>query len=188
MWLGLTLGCARCHDHKFDPLSQKEYYQFFAYFNNVQEKGMVWNFGNEDPLIPAPTPEQEARLSALESEASAAARRWHAMADSAAMEQGAWERDLANSPGADWAPRRGLAAHAAFDGNLSWQAFMGGSIDGTRKPETSRDRVCPGTPGFRGGFRRDAVRGSPASSASTTIWTRSACPRGSTRRPALTAR
>ncbi len=54
VWLGLTLGCARCHDHKFDPLPQKEYYQFFAYFNNVQEKGMVWNFGNEDPLIGGP--------------------------------------------------------------------------------------------------------------------------------------
>ena len=152
VWLGLTLGCARCHDHKFDPLSQKEYYQFFAYFNNVQEKGMVWNFGNEDPLIPAPTPEQEARLSALESEASAAARRWHAMADSAAMEQGAWERDLANSPGADWAPRRGLAAHAAFDGNLSWQAFMGGSIDGTRKPEPAATVYARGRLGSAAAF------------------------------------
>ena len=39
VFLGLTLGCARCHDHKYDPFTQKEFYQFFAYFNNVPEIG-----------------------------------------------------------------------------------------------------------------------------------------------------
>src|SRR5206468_3418921 len=39
VFLGLTLGCARCHNHRFDPLTQKEFYQLFAYFNNVPERG-----------------------------------------------------------------------------------------------------------------------------------------------------
>ena len=39
VFLGLTLGCARCHNHKYDPFTQKEFYQFFAYFNNVPENG-----------------------------------------------------------------------------------------------------------------------------------------------------
>jgi hypothetical protein len=39
VWLGLTVGCARCHDHKYDPLTNREYYQFFAYFNNTSEQG-----------------------------------------------------------------------------------------------------------------------------------------------------
>ena len=39
VWLGLTVGCARCHDHKFDPLTKREYYQLYAYFNNTSETG-----------------------------------------------------------------------------------------------------------------------------------------------------
>ena len=51
-FMGLTLECARCHDHKYDPVSQKEYYQFFAFFNSVDELGMVSNDGNIAPTIP----------------------------------------------------------------------------------------------------------------------------------------
>jgi hypothetical protein len=43
VWLGLTIGCAQCHDHKFDPLTQKEYYQFFAFFNNQDEPTLEVN-------------------------------------------------------------------------------------------------------------------------------------------------
>ena len=55
VWLGLTIGCARCHDHKFDPFTQKEFYQVFAFFNNVPERGKAIKFGNSPPLIKAPT-------------------------------------------------------------------------------------------------------------------------------------
>jgi hypothetical protein len=40
-WLGLTVGCCRCHDHKFDPITQREFYQLFAFFNNVPESGTL---------------------------------------------------------------------------------------------------------------------------------------------------
>jgi len=59
-WLGLTVGCARCHDHKFDPITQKDYYRFFAYFNSIDESGR--GHGNTQPLYffdPAIRPEIE---------------------------------------------------------------------------------------------------------------------------------
>lgn len=54
VFLGLTITCARCHDHKYDPISQKEYYQLFAYFNNVAEWGVGPNNGNSPPFIEVP--------------------------------------------------------------------------------------------------------------------------------------
>lgn len=50
-FLGLTVGCARCHDHKFDPISQKEYYKMTAFFNNVKELGMTGDDGNYGPML-----------------------------------------------------------------------------------------------------------------------------------------
>jgi len=49
--LGLTVGCAKCHDHKYDPLSQKEYYQLASFFNNIKELGMTGDDGNYGPVL-----------------------------------------------------------------------------------------------------------------------------------------
>ena len=53
VWMGLSLGCARCHEHKYDPLSQKEFYELFAFFNHLDEKGFINNLrGSAEPRIP----------------------------------------------------------------------------------------------------------------------------------------
>ncbi len=49
VWLGLTLACARCHSHKFDPIGHEEFYRFFALFNNVPEEGKALKYGNSPP-------------------------------------------------------------------------------------------------------------------------------------------
>jgi hypothetical protein len=66
-FLGLTLGCARCHDHKYDPIERRDYYQFFAFFNNVEEQGVYTETrGNTGPQVKVPTPQQLRELAEVE--------------------------------------------------------------------------------------------------------------------------
>lgn len=66
VWMGMTMACARCHDHKYDPLSIKEYYQLISFFDAVPESGRAIKFGNSEPWIKAPTPEQKKKLANLQ--------------------------------------------------------------------------------------------------------------------------
>ena len=68
VWMGLTAGCAVCHDHKFDPLTQKEMYQLFAFFNNLDANPLDGNRKDHAPVIRVPTREQERQLAALKSQ------------------------------------------------------------------------------------------------------------------------
>ena len=61
VWLGLTLACCRCHDHKYDPFTQRDFYRLFAYFNNTPEKG-VYRGNGSGPLIKVPTIAQQVQL------------------------------------------------------------------------------------------------------------------------------
>ncbi|MCR9199730.1 MAG: DUF1553 domain-containing protein [Planctomycetaceae bacterium] len=66
VWMGLTLGCARCHDHKYDTFSQEEYYQLISFFDNIAESGRAIKFGNSEPWIVAPTSAQQQQLQTLQ--------------------------------------------------------------------------------------------------------------------------
>ncbi len=60
------MGCARCHDHKFEPISQKEFYRFYAFFNSVNEKGVYTEQrGNVPPLLALQTPKDQAAMTRL---------------------------------------------------------------------------------------------------------------------------
>lgn len=72
-FLGLTLGCCACHDHKFDPISQKEFYQFTAFFRNTTQKGISdRNLPTVSPFIMLPSKEDKPRWDALPKEREAA--------------------------------------------------------------------------------------------------------------------
>lgn len=67
VFLGLSMQCARCHDHKYDPVSQREYYQFSAFFNNVPDKIVGYSQGKmAAPLLKVPSPQQQADVDLLQ--------------------------------------------------------------------------------------------------------------------------
>lgn len=66
VWLGLTMGCAVCHDHKFDPIPQREFYQMAAFFNNTTQNAMDGNIKDTPPIVPVPLEEDRERFSALD--------------------------------------------------------------------------------------------------------------------------
>jgi hypothetical protein len=70
VFMGMTLGCAVCHDHKFDPVTQKEFYSLYAFFNAAADAAMDGNILAPPPIIKSATPQQEARLKQLDQQAA----------------------------------------------------------------------------------------------------------------------
>ncbi|MFM8251149.1 MAG: DUF1553 domain-containing protein [Planctomycetota bacterium] len=140
VWLGLTLGCARCHDHKFDPIAQRDYYSLYAYFNSIPEFGRAIKEGNSPPYLPAPTAlqlEQQQQLATLRQDAEREVARWQ---ESLQQQQSAWELriqqgQLPTQPPLNphWNRTADLVAHFALDdagstGNLIDLTFSPGRI------------------------------------------------------------
>ncbi len=114
-WMGLTMGCARCHNHKYDPISQKEFYQFFAFFNSVSEKGLDGKLGNAAPYLQLPTPDQEARAKELAAQIKSAEEVINGKPVTDAVT--AWKASLAGKPAQ--LDHAGLTAHYQMDGSLA---------------------------------------------------------------------
>ncbi len=119
VWLGLTLGCARCHDHKFDPLTQREFYEFLANFNNVPDRGKGFKYVNSPPLITAPTPAQETELAAVDDKLRDAHEAFRALQPDATAAQVAWEGTLEASLPINWVLSDNLVVHHPLDGDLA---------------------------------------------------------------------
>ena len=114
-WLGLTMGCARCHDHKYDPIKQKDFYRFFAFFNTVPERGLDGYEGNADPVLELPTPEQKRRMDEVNQQIAGVLT---AMPEKEMLAlRNEWQKTrLATLPEP---PTEGLATHYTFNGDLS---------------------------------------------------------------------
>ncbi|MFO0946597.1 MAG: DUF1553 domain-containing protein [Planctomycetota bacterium] len=114
-WLGLTLGCARCHDHKYDPLTQREFYRVYAYFNNLAERGRVVREGNSPPFISAPTEEMKADLQRIETDLADAESKL-AKLESASPSMATL---ISMKIIEDWSISDGLVVHFPFQDSLS---------------------------------------------------------------------
>jgi hypothetical protein len=142
-WLGLSVGCARCHDHKYDPISQKEFYGLFAVFNNVPESGTIMGSqnrsgGNSDPLHHLPSPEQERELARLETVVADARLALEAEAGRIDALVATWEESIRPSlaePHAAWEPVEPLEMRSV--GGATFRRSEDGSwfVEGAMPPK-----------------------------------------------------
>ena len=138
-WLGLTLGCAKCHDHKFDPLTQRDYYGLFAAFNNIDERGIIKDVAA--PVIALPTKEQNQHLAELSTDLKKLEKALAAEKPSLGREIELWEKTALRSMPA--APAKGSLVHFDFDAD---------ALDQGPKPVKSNTtgKLVSG-PGVKGG-------------------------------------
>ena len=132
-WMALTFNCCRCHDHKYDPISQKEFYQFFAYFNSNDESGVLGEFGgsaatrkggNTPPGFTYVTTEAQPRLKELELIIATAQTEVAAAERDSAPAQAQWEQKLRSTLGeksATWLPLTKVTARSSGGATLTAQ-------------------------------------------------------------------
>jgi len=123
VWLGLTMGCARCHSHKYDPLAQSEYYGVYAFFNNLPEYGRAIKEGNSPPFAIAPTRDQHRQLERLLVERQQRRLKWQAELESVRSQMAQWEQSVRSvQQAADLPPLElsdGLIAHFTLDADIT---------------------------------------------------------------------
>jgi hypothetical protein len=125
VWLAGTVGCAECHDHKFDPYTAKDFYAMAAFFADVKETPV----GRREPGVPVPDEKQAAELAKREAAVAAARAQLEAESPELAAAQAAWEKSMAGERQATWTPL--LATEAAAESGALLKINKDGSIRAT---------------------------------------------------------
>ncbi|MFL6405438.1 MAG: PSD1 and planctomycete cytochrome C domain-containing protein, partial [Nitrososphaeraceae archaeon] len=104
VWLGTTLGCAQCHNHKYDPFTQKDYYRMMAFFQNSDYESKTFGDGTRyfEATIDVPTPEQEARRKTIQQEIDTLQATLKADTPALTQAQAVWEQGMRLEPSAAW--------------------------------------------------------------------------------------
>jgi cytochrome c553 len=132
VWMGTTLACAQCHDHKFDPFTQRDYYSLFAVLNGTAENGR-----DSAPMIPAPTPEQAREEQSTARELHAVEARIESVSASLDVDQARWESATLGAlpPPTDWRVLRATEAKSPRGTTLATQGD-GSLLAGGATPDT----------------------------------------------------
>ena len=137
VWMGTSFTCAQCHDHKYDPLPQKDFFRFFAMLNNTED----YDRQDEEPTLKFSTPDQEAARAKLETELSALEKKMRTPTPAQSAAQAAWEK--------------------RFPLDLKWTLLAAGDMakasEGGKQLETITAAIPPDTKRI-GAIRLDAVK------------------------------
>ena len=120
VWLGSTLACAQCHNHKFDPFTQKEYYQFLAFFNNSDYKEKSYGDTSHkyiEPQLSLPTPEQQSRRDELQKQIDVLEAKLKTQTPELDAQQRSWELAM-QSLESSWKPLQASSAHSLVGSKL----------------------------------------------------------------------
>jgi hypothetical protein len=114
VFMGLTAGCCVCHDHKFDPLTQKDFYSLSAFFNNTSQRAMDGNVSDTPPTVLVPRADDRARWEVLSKDVAAVKAKVEARKQAARPDFDKWLASVKASEIAAKVPTNGLALHAAL--------------------------------------------------------------------------
>lgn len=144
VWLGLTVGCTECHSHKYDPLTTKEFYQMYAFFHNVPEKGLDRiRTDNPPPRLPVPTSEQALQFVEADFRLKDAEKTLADRSNELGETQEKWELELNAKPHPN-SNLQGLLATLSFDDSLnvtSASTSTSSKIVNAEKPEFLEGRI-----------------------------------------------
>jgi hypothetical protein len=138
VWLGMSMECAQCHDHKYDPISHEDYYRFYAFFNVSADGGMQTRKGNATPTLAIPDPEKQEQLPKTEKQLASVKEKLVNRRTVAQSSYDEWldmkEKEVAENPSGSTPV--GITVHLPFDegdgskvGNVA-NADKPGSIQG----------------------------------------------------------
>ena len=134
-WLGLTVGCAQCHDHKYDPLKQREFYQLYSFFHNVPENGKDGvRDRNPVPFLSVPSPEQKTQFAKLDADLAGAHKAEQETARTLDARQAEWEKKASASTKQPTEPA-GPWAKFPLDADGGGVSDSGQKIEGVLKGE-----------------------------------------------------
>jgi hypothetical protein len=160
-WMALTLNCARCHDHKYDPISQREFYQLFAFFNSNDESGVLGPEGkngvNTPPLLRVADPAQKTELARLDAAVAAAETRARDAAAAMPSAFASWHRDahaaFARGRSASaWTPLAGESARSLGGATLTRQPDGAWLASGANPAHDTYEIAAPLPAGAFGGL------------------------------------
>lgn len=115
VWMGLSMECAQCHNHKYDPITQREYYQFFAYFNQAADPGKQTRNGNQAPVVDILDRENLAKANAMQKELDGLKPQLDARSKAAETDYQKWLTTAAANVGKQPLIPTDMVAHIPFD-------------------------------------------------------------------------